>query len=91
MNKWMQSLKWLKKELKDIELYIFFLAPFLAFYGIMQYRLRTSSNLPCVIAATLVFILVLLYGVYKYLQVEYLRQHIKESNKKKKSKKLKRE
>lgn len=91
MKKWLQVLKWVRQELKDVELYIFFLAPFVAFYGIMHYRLRTNSNLPCVIAATLVFIIVLLYGVFKYLQVEYLKQHIKESLHKKKSKKLKRE
>lgn len=84
MCTWSDIIKWGKQELRNVELYVFFLTPFLMFYAIMQYHLRTSSNLPCIIAATLVFIVVLLYGVFKYLQVEYLKQHLKESSQKKK-------
>lgn len=60
--------------MKDTSLYVFFLAPFLAFYLIMRFRIKTSSNSVCVIAATIIFCIVLLYGVFKYLQVEYIKQ-----------------
>lgn len=74
MSKWVDLMKWGKKCIKDSALFVFFLTPFLTFYAIMQFRIKTPSNVPCVIAATLIFILVLLYGVFKYLQVEYMKQ-----------------
>lgn len=74
---------WVKSQWKNLPVYIFFILPFLAYYLIMRFRVANSGNMPCVLAAMFIFVLVLCYGLFKYLQVEYMKQTYKQKLRKK--------
>ena len=61
----------------QIKVYMFFLISFLTFYILNRCYVFTRENRWYVICSILIFILMLGYALYKYKEVEYLRQQIK--------------
>ena len=61
------------------------------YYLIMRFRVVNDTNGPCVLAASSIFIMILCYSIFKYLQVEYIKQQAQKENSRKKKNSKKRE
>lgn len=79
---------WLKHKWKDLLVYLCFALPFLAYYLIVRFDIYNEYNRVSVLITMAIFVFILCYGLFKYLQVEYMKQSFR--NKYKKRKKLER-
>lgn len=83
MDRLNQIKKTLKQHWDNLPVYLFFGLPFLMYYLIMRFRVVNDTNGPCVLAASSIFIMMLCYSIYKYLQLEYYKQTHNKPKKKK--------